>query len=62
MQTPAGGLILQHSHKNIQPALMGNYSLHLCAGLNLHEIARCPGKGVAIRVGSLSGAFYPFAS
>lgn len=50
---PDRGQILQQSHKNIQPALMGNYSSHLCAGLNLHEIARCPGKGVAIRVGSL---------
>lgn len=25
---------------------MGNYSLHLWAGLNLHEVARCPAKGV----------------
>lgn len=44
MHTAIGGQILQHSHKNIQAALIGNYSLHLCAGLNLHEIARCPVK------------------
>lgn len=50
MHTPTGGQILQHTHKNIQAALMSNYSLHLCAGLNLHEIARCPGKGVVTRL------------
>lgn len=40
---------------------MGNYSLHLCAGWNLHEVARCPGKGDAIgmEAGLSLGAVLP---